>query len=322
PGGGHRRGRGAARRPQGAGRAPDAGGPGAQRPRAGVRAGHRGRGGVHGDQAVQPHHAHVLHGDRHGARRRLRGGRAHRHLPRGDPLRGAQDAGDRADRRAGARPARHLRWHGRLLRPGRRPGHGDRDPHGGDQRGPRERAGRWGTGGGLRPGVGVLGEPEQGSRRGPRGPAGGDRAGGRVSRAAHGTGRDTADRTRPRRRLSRRAAVLAVLGGGALLLASTALPWVTAPVRSAVQTSTVSASGSAAAALVPSAALVVLAAGLAIALAGRIARVVAAAAVALGGVLAVFGVIELLRSPGAAVLAVARRNPAGSELDGAAQLTP
>ena len=143
-----------------------------------------------------------------------------------------------------------------------------------------------------------------------------------MSRAAHGTGRDTADRTRPRRRLSRRAAVLAVLGGGALLLASTALPWVTAPVRSAVQTSTVSASGSAAAALVPSAALVVLAAGLAIALAGRIARVVAAAAVALGGVLAVFGVIELLRSPGAAVLAVARRNPAGSELDGAAQLTP
>jgi len=127
---------------------------------------------------------------------------------------------------------------------------------------------------------------------------------------------------RVRRRLSRRSAVLAVLGGGALLLASTALPWVTAPVRSAVQTSTVSASGSTGAALVPSAALVVLAAGLAIALAGRIARVVAAVAVALGGALAAFGVIELLRAPGSAVLAVARRNPTGSELDGAAELTP
>src|SRR5699024_12178032 len=61
---------------------------------------------------------------------------------------------------------------------------------------------------------------------------------------------------------------------------------------------------------------------LAIARAGRIARVVAAVAVALGGALAAFGVIELLRAPGSAVLAVARRNPTGSELDGAAELTP
>ncbi|WP_277050648.1 Trp biosynthesis-associated membrane protein [Ruania albidiflava] len=124
-----------------------------------------------------------------------------------------------------------------------------------------------------------------------------------------------------RRRLSRRSAVLVVLGGGALLLASTALPWATAPARSAVATSTVSVTGSTGAALVPSAALVVLAAGLAMALAGRVARVVAALAVALGGGLAGVGVIELLGDPEPAVRAAVGQDTGMTELAGAAEVT-
>ncbi len=125
-----------------------------------------------------------------------------------------------------------------------------------------------------------------------------------------------------RRRLTRSRAVLLVLGGGALLLGSTALPWASAPVRSAVTSSTVSVAGSTAAALVPSAALVVLAAGLAIALAGRLARVLAALAVALAGALAGYGVIELVADPAPALRAAAAEDAGVTELAGAAQLTP
>ena len=124
------------------------------------------------------------------------------------------------------------------------------------------------------------------------------------------------------RRLSRRTAVLAVLVGGALLLASTALPWASAPVRSATQSTTVSVTGGGGAPLAPSAALVVLAAGLAIALAGRVARVLAAVAVALGGCLAAVAAITFLGDPGTAVRRAAGQSAGVTDLAAAAQTTP
>ncbi|HIZ36422.1 MAG TPA: Trp biosynthesis-associated membrane protein [Candidatus Ruania gallistercoris] len=120
-----------------------------------------------------------------------------------------------------------------------------------------------------------------------------------------------------RLQLSRGAAVLVVLGGGALLLLSALPLWASAPV--AVTLDAVAAaevSGTDAEPVVPSAALVILAAGLAIGLAGRLARVLAALAVAGCGALAVVMTILFLRSPEPAVLAEAGNVSAVAELSG------
>ena len=82
----HRRGRpaageGAALRREGARRAPDAGGPGPQRPRSGVRSRHRARRRLQPHRAVQPRHAPGLDGHRPARRGPHRAGRRHRLLP-------------------------------------------------------------------------------------------------------------------------------------------------------------------------------------------------------------------------------------------------
>ena len=124
-----------------------------------------------------------------------------------------------------------------------------------------------------------------------------------------------------RLRLSRAKAVLAVLAGGALLLLSTLPTWATAPVAVSLDAVAAAAvNGAEAEPVVPSAALVILAAGLAIGLAGRIARVIAALAVALCGVLAGVMTILFLRTPEPALRAAAGELSAVSELTGPAQL--
>ena len=126
-----------------------------------------------------------------------------------------------------------------------------------------------------------------------------------------------------RLRLSRGKAVVAVLAGGALLLAATLLPWASAPaMMSGDAAAMAEVSGTDGVPVVPSAALVVLAAGLAIGLAGRIARVAAAVAVALCGALAAVATVDFIRAPEAALRVAAGEVSAVAELDGAAQLTP
>ncbi|WP_147917612.1 Trp biosynthesis-associated membrane protein [Ruania zhangjianzhongii] len=127
------------------------------------------------------------------------------------------------------------------------------------------------------------------------------------------------DATRPR--LSRAKAVLAVLAGGALLLLSALPPWATVPVALSLDAiGAAEVNGTEAEPVVPSTALVILAAGLAIGLAGRIARVVAALAVALCGVLAGVTTILFIRAPESALRAAAGELSPVSELDGPVQL--
>lgn len=117
--------------------------------------------------------------------------------------------------------------------------------------------------------------------------------------------------------------MLAVLAGGALLLVSTLLPWATGSARSILGVATpVQVNGADGAAVVPSAALVILAAGLAIGLAGPVARIVAAVAVALCGALAAGSVVAFLTNPEAALRGPAAAVSGVSELVGPAQTTP
>ncbi len=107
-------------------------------------------------------------------------------------------------------------------------------------------------------------------------------------------------------RVSRRTAVLSVAALGAALLGVGAAPWLRIPVSTAISDDVAVVVGSDAVPAVRAAGLVLLAAGLALALAGRVARVAAAVAIAVVGLLLVLGVAGFLADPGpAAVAAVA-----------------
>lgn len=128
---------------------------------------------------------------------------------------------------------------------------------------------------------------------------------------------------RRRLRLSRGRAVLAVLGGGALLLVSALPAWATAPAMVTMDaTAMAEVNGSDGVPVVPSAALVVLAAGLAIGLAGRIARVLASLAVALCGGLAAVSTFVFLRDPEPALRAADSEASSFVELTGPTGVTP
>lgn len=127
---------------------------------------------------------------------------------------------------------------------------------------------------------------------------------------------------RGRSLIKRRTAVLTVLAGGALLLVFSLLTWGQGVAVLTVGGSTqVSVTGSQGAAVVPSAALVILAAGLAIGLAGRAARIVAAVAVALAGLLALVATIGFVWDPTPALLRAAGEVSGVPELDDAARTT-
>lgn len=117
-------------------------------------------------------------------------------------------------------------------------------------------------------------------------------------------------------RLTRRAAVLgALVLGGATLVAGSAV-WVRATTSSAVDVQVpLAVAGGVVAPGVQAGGLVVLAAGGALALGGRVGRRLAGAGVVLGGVLVAAAAVGGLRDPGAAALSAAR------EAVGVAQLT-
>jgi hypothetical protein len=115
-------------------------------------------------------------------------------------------------------------------------------------------------------------------------------------------------------------AVLVVLGGA--LLATSAAPWLLVPVSTAIAEATVSVPGSAAVPAVPASALVVLAGGLAVAIAGRVARVVAAVVVAGAGLLAAVAAVRFVADPAAAALAASAEATGLRELAGAPSVTP
>ncbi|CAM3662304.1 Trp biosynthesis-associated membrane protein [Occultella aeris] len=100
-----------------------------------------------------------------------------------------------------------------------------------------------------------------------------------------------------RRRLGRGPAVLILLVAGASLLVTTLGTWVSAPVAGTLGTETVSVGGAAAAPVVPSVALVVLAAALALGLSGWVVRMLAAVLAALAGAAALVAVLAFLQDP-------------------------
>lgn len=128
---------------------------------------------------------------------------------------------------------------------------------------------------------------------------------------------------RRRVRIRRRTAVLTVLAGGAVLLVVSLLTWAQGSAALTVGgTTPVQVTGSQGAAVVPSAALVALAAGLAIGLAGRIARTIAAVAVALAGLLALIATIAFLGNPTPALLRAAGEVSGVPEISDAISITP
>ncbi|SEE16295.1 Trp biosynthesis-associated membrane protein [Ruania alba] len=122
--------------------------------------------------------------------------------------------------------------------------------------------------------------------------------------------------------LSRRTAVLILLVCGAALLGVSLLEWASAPVRTTIGSGgTARVTGTDGAPLVPSVALLIMAAGLAIGLAGRITRVVAAVLAALGGVLAVVASVAFLRDPRTPVTSATAELTGVRELGGAVSMT-
>ncbi|MBK5249271.1 MAG: Trp biosynthesis-associated membrane protein [Actinomycetales bacterium] len=122
--------------------------------------------------------------------------------------------------------------------------------------------------------------------------------------------------------LTRGRAVVLVLLVGVALLGSTLGTWVSAPVSTAIAADVVRVPGSDAAPVIPSAGLVVLAAGLAIGLSGRVVRILAAVAVALGGALSAFAAVELVRHPVRVAESAAGDVTGVRALDGVVSLTP
>lgn len=114
--------------------------------------------------------------------------------------------------------------------------------------------------------------------------------------------------------------VLVVLGVGAFALS---LPtWVSAAAATTLGPQPVAVSGAGAAPVVPSAALVVVVAGLAVGLSGKVVRILAPAAAALAAVVALIGVITLIVDPEPAARSAAGEISGVREIDGMAQVSP
>src|SRR5690606_6544048 len=259
--------------------------PVAQRHGQGVRAGLGRRRGVHGGAPLLAHHAPVLDRRRAAAPRGDRARGARGDLPRGDALGGTQAACDRAHRRARAGSPRPVRRHGRILRLRGEHGHGDRDPHRARARGSCERPG----GCGDRRGLGPRDRVRRVARQGRSGCA---------CRPARGP---AARRDVTGRRARRRAVLVALVLGGALL-ASGAPGWFSVEVVTLLQGEVrLTASGAQAVPALTGLGLVLLAAGAALGISGPVGRRVVGGFLLLAGVAAGWLVLAAVRSPGAAL---------------------
>jgi hypothetical protein len=123
-------------------------------------------------------------------------------------------------------------------------------------------------------------------------------------------------------RIGRTGAVAGTAGLGAALLGVAAAPWLAVPVATVLARSEVAVSGADAVPAVPAAALVLLAGGLALALAGALARRVASAAVAVAGVVAVVATGRFLADPGEVALTAAAAATGVREVAGPVATTP
>ena len=100
--------------------------------------------------------------------------------------------------------------------------------------------------------------------------------------------------------LSRRAAILGVAALGVVLLGAGATPWLRVEAVTAISREVLGVRGSQAVPMVPAAGLVLLAAALALALAGRVGRLLAAGAIVVAGVAAAGATLGFLAEPAAA----------------------
>jgi len=121
--------------------------------------------------------------------------------------------------------------------------------------------------------------------------------------------------------VSRRAAVLVlvVLGGAAFVLSL--LTWVSAEAATALGPRPVQVNGAQALPVAPSAALVVLVAGLATGLSGRLVRILAPVAAALASLVALIGTITLIGDPDPVARSAAGEIGGVREIAGPAELT-
>lgn len=121
--------------------------------------------------------------------------------------------------------------------------------------------------------------------------------------------------------MTRRTAVLAVASCGLVLLAVAAAPWLVVPTSTAISSDVVNVPGSQAVPAVPAAAAVLLAAALALALSGRVSRVLAAGTVTLAGAVVLLSIGTLVRSPEAATVAAVASTTGVRQAEVGASLT-
>ena len=122
--------------------------------------------------------------------------------------------------------------------------------------------------------------------------------------------------------LSKRAAVLGVAGLGVVLLGAGAVPWLRVEAVTAISREVLGVRGAQAAPMVPASGLVLLAAALALALAGRVGRILAAVAIGAAGVLAASTTVGFLAEPTAAARTAVASATGVRPLDVDPQVTP
>lgn len=122
--------------------------------------------------------------------------------------------------------------------------------------------------------------------------------------------------------VGRTTAVAGTVGLGGLLLGVAAAPWLEVTVRTALTTATIAVRGSDAVPAVPAAALVLLAGGLALALAGAVARLVASVAVSAVGVVVVAVTAGFLADPSSAAVSAVAEVTGVRGLEGEVATTP
>lgn len=121
--------------------------------------------------------------------------------------------------------------------------------------------------------------------------------------------------------MSRARVVLVLVTSGLITFVVSLLTWVEATTTTALGPQAVQVSGATAAPVVPSAALVVAVAGLAMGLSGRVVRILAPAAAVLAATVALVALIGLLTDPGAVARSAAGDVGGVREISGAADLT-
>ncbi|HLS25968.1 MAG TPA: Trp biosynthesis-associated membrane protein [Beutenbergiaceae bacterium] len=121
--------------------------------------------------------------------------------------------------------------------------------------------------------------------------------------------------------MSRTTVVLLMAGMGLLAFGSSMLTWIHAEAATPLGPQPVAVGGAEAVPVVPSAALAIVVAGLAMGLSGKVVRYLAPAAAVLAAVVGLVGVIGVLRDPNPAARSAAAEVGGVREISGMAELT-